>query len=355
MIRGSGLSKLNKKLNEPEAEVDKMYYLENLTRNKKQNHENKLNKAPFALRKKNRLNLLALGDVGGMLLTGLRLLGGDVLSSIGIHDVNPQMAQRFEIEMNQIAYPWDYQNLPEIEIIEKESLFDCDIFVFCASRGVPAVGDQVSDVRMVQFEANRSIITEYARMARDKGFKGLFAVVSDPVDPLCKAAYLESNKNCCGVWDGQGLKADQIQGYGLGVMNSRAAYYAKRDERFRQFLTEGRAFGPHGKDLVLADSIEQYNEKLSVELTELTVNANLQIRELGFKPFIAPALSSGALSLLLTLRGEWHYSSNDLGGVYFGARNRMTESGVEWESLPLPEELFRRIEKAYRNLEAILY
>lgn len=328
-----------------------MYYLEDLIRNKEQDHENKLNKAPFALNKKNRLNLLALGDVGGMLLTGLKLLGGDVLSSIGVCDVSPQSVQRFEIEMNQIAYPWDYQALPEIEIIEKGGLFDCDIFVFCASRGVPAVGDQVADVRMVQFEANSAIIAEYARMAREKGFRGLFAVVSDPVDPLCKAAYLESNKNSSGIWDGRGLKSDQIQGYGLGVMNARAAYYAKRDDRFKQFLTQGRAFGPHGKDLVIADSIEQYNDKLSEELTELTVNANLQIRELGFKPYIAPALSSGAISLLLTIRGEWHYSSNYLGGVYFGARNRMTDSGVEWEAVPLPEELFRRIEKAYRNLE----
>lgn len=331
-----------------------MYELKDLIRNKVQDRENKLNKAPFALKRKNRLNLLALGDVGGMLLTGLTLLGGDVLSSIGICDVNPRMAQRYEIEMNQIAYPWDYQALPEIKIVEREYLFDCDIFVFCASKGVPAVGDQVSDVRMVQFEANRAIISEYARMAREKGFRGLFAVVSDPVDPLCKAAYLESNCNRSGIWDGQGLKSDQIQGYGLGVMNARAAYYAKRDDRFRQFLTEGRAFGPHGKDLVIADSMTRYNDKLSRELTGLTINANLTVRELGFKPFIAPALSSGALSLLLTIRGEWHYSSNYLGGVYFGARNRMTASGVEWEAVPIPEELFRRIEKAYRNLESII-
>ena len=38
-----------------------------------------------------------------------------------------------------------------------------------------------------------------------------------------------------------GLLPEQIQGFGLGVMNARAAYYAKRDPRFSRFLTEGPA------------------------------------------------------------------------------------------------------------------
>ena len=38
--------------------------------------------------RENRVNLIALGDVGGTVLMGLRLLGGDVISSIGIYDLN---------------------------------------------------------------------------------------------------------------------------------------------------------------------------------------------------------------------------------------------------------------------------
>lgn len=186
------------------------------------------------------------------------------------------------------------------------------------------------------------------------GFKGLFAVVSDPVDPLCKAAFLASNENMEGQFDGKGLLPEQIQGYGLGVMNARAAYYAKQDARFASFLTEGRAYGPHGENLVIANSIEHYDDALSRELTRLAVEANLRTRELGFKPYVAPAISSAAISILLTLRGEWHYSSNFLGGVYMGCKNRTTEYGLEMEALPLPEALFSRIEKAYQSLEAIL-
>jgi hypothetical protein len=304
------------------------------------------------IQNKKRVNILGLGDVGGTLLTGLKLMGGDVISQIGINS-SRDTAQRYEYEMNQTAYPWEYDRLPEVKIIERDVLFDCDVFVFCASKAVPAVGAEFSDVRMVQFEANRIIIKEYARMARAAQFQGLFAVVSDPVDPLCKVAYLESNTNEAGTFDCNGLKPSQIQGYGLGVMNSRAAYYAKRESKFSSFLTEGRAFGPHGKDLVIANSIENYDDTLSRELTKLTIEANLRMRDLGHKPYIAPALSSGAISLLLTMRGEWHYSSTWLGGVFLGARNRMMETGVELESLPLPEALYRRIEEAYQELEKI--
>ena len=46
-----------------------------------------------------------------------------------------------------------------------------------------------------------------------------------------------------------------------------------------------------------ANSIEHYDDALSRELTERVVQANLEMRRLGFKPYVAPALSSGALSL----------------------------------------------------------
>lgn len=332
-----------------------MYDLKDLVKGKGDDTAAGSGTVPFDLRRKKRVHILGLGDVGGTLLTGLVLLGGDAVSGIGIWGVGSGSSlHRYEYEMNQTAYPWDYDKLPEVEIIERENLFDCDVFVFCASKSVPAVGSDISDVRMVQFTENRNIIKEYAVMARNSKFKGLFAVVSDPVDPLCRVAFVESNRSESGIIDNNGLKPAQIQGYGLGVMNSRAAYYAKRDERFRSFLTEGRAFGPHGKDLVIANSIEHYDDALSKELTKLAVEANLKVRETGYKPYIAPALSSGAISLLLTMRGEWNYSSTCLGGVFLGARNRMTEEGVELESLPLPEALFRRIEHAYHELGRII-
>ncbi|MBQ5682872.1 MAG: lactate dehydrogenase, partial [Peptococcaceae bacterium] len=267
-----------------------------------------------------------------------------------IYDFNENLCQRWEHEINQIAYPWQYDTMPHVKVLKQDELFQCDVFVFCASKAIPPVGSDVKDVRMVQLAANGAIISQYGKMAREAGFQGLFAVVSDPVDPLCQRAWKASNEDENGVFDGKGLRPEQVQGYGLGVMNSRAAYYAKQDSRFTQFLTEGRAYGPHGQQLVIADSIANYNHELSMELTKKTVEANLEVRALGYKPYIAPAISSAAISILLTIRGEWHYSSNYLGGIFMGAKNRSTVYGVELEHLPLPEQVLNRLQAVVDEL-----
>ena len=90
--------------------------------------------------------------------------------------------------MGQISLPWEYDAFPEVHVVRPEELFDCDVFVFVASRGIPPVGSQVKDVRMYQFENNAKIVKQYARMAREQGFHGLWCAVSDPVDPLAKTA-----------------------------------------------------------------------------------------------------------------------------------------------------------------------
>ena len=45
------------------------------------------------------------------------------------------------------------QVLPPVTVCREENLFDCDLFLFTASRGVPAVGAAVADVRMAQYES----------------------------------------------------------------------------------------------------------------------------------------------------------------------------------------------------------
>ena len=271
-----------------------------------------------------RVTLLALGDVGSTLLMGLRLMGGDVIDSIGICDVRPGVSDRWEFELNQIQSP-DGAALPPVDIIAPEQLFDGDVFLFCASRMIPDTSVTAGDVRMAQYGLNRELVSVYARMARDRRYRGLFCVVSDPVDPLCRAVLRES-----------GLSPAQVRGFGLGVMHARALYYARRDPRFASYLTEGRAFGP-----------------LSRELTEKVAHANLEMRKLGYKPYVAPALSSGALSLLALLRGQWHYSSVYDGQVFMGCRNRLTPAGIETEPLTLPPALQKRIDDTRAKLNAI--
>lgn len=294
--------------------------------------------------------LVGLGDVGGTLLIALKLLGRE-LSRIAIYDPNEALCRRYEVELNQVLPP-DGAPLPEIAICSQERLFDCDLFLFTASRGVPPVGSDVQDVRMAQFARNREMLAGYARRAREAAFGGLFCQISDPVDQLCRAVFLESNRDASGAFDAAGLLPEQVRGFGLGVMAARAAYHAKKDGID---FSGGRVYGPHGADLIVANHPQNYDEALSARLTQETVTANLRVRELGFKPYIAPALSSAAVSLLRLVRGEVCCSAIPMGGAYFGCRSRTTSAGILTQREALHPALFRKIEEVQQRLERFSY
>ncbi len=300
-----------------------------------------LNDEGIKTKKSYTINLLGLGDVGSTLLIALKLLGQNLISEIGIYDINDERLKRWEMELNQIIDP-NLSDFPNIKIISKEELFDADVFVFTASKFVPSVGSEVKDVRMAQLESNSKLISIYAKMANESHFKGLFAVVSDPVDLLCSVV----QKNT------PNLSPYQIRGYGLGVMYARAKYYANKNNIN---FDKARAYGPHGKDLIIANDISNYDEHISKKLTELTINANMEVRDLGFKPFVAPAISSGAISIINTLKGNWHYSCVYIDDCYLGIRNRYLDGKTEVESIPAHPQLIEKIEYATQQMKSILH
>ena len=252
------------------------------------------------------------------------------------------------MELNQVLPLEPGEAQPVISVCTQEQLFDCDLFLFTASRGVPPVGQEQTDVRMAQYEANRAMITGYARMARAAKFQGLFCQISDPVDLLARAVYLESNRGEAGHFDWQGLLPEQVQGFGLGVMAARARFYAPELELDPEAI---RVYGPHGAGLVAANAPgADYDPERSQRLSELTRQANLRVRELGFKPYIAPGISSAAVSILQLLRGRFHYGAVPLGQAYFGCRSRFTANGLETFREPICPELLARLEQAYGDL-----
>lgn len=89
--------------------------------------------------------------------------------------------------MNQIAYPWDYDRLPTVTVLEQRQLFQCDVLVFCASKAIPPVGAAVQDVRMAQLEANSAIISQYGKLARQAQFQGLVCRCFRPSRPIVSA------------------------------------------------------------------------------------------------------------------------------------------------------------------------
>lgn len=299
-----------------------------------------------------KVTLVGLGDVGGTVLTGLKLLGRE-LDEISIFDMNPAACERYCLELNQVLPDEDGRVMPRVTVCREENLFDCDLFLFTASRGVPGLGTDVKDVRMAQFDANRRMLDIYAKKAREANYQGLFCQISDPVDHLSREVFLASNRNDSGAYDWQGLLPEQIQGFGLGVMAARAAFYA--EHRGADF-SNGRVYGPHGQGLIAANCPnEGYDQEASLAITEDTKTANLRVRELGFKPYIAPGLSSAAISVLRLLRGQVHYGAVPMGGVYFGCRSIMGEHGVSIVREPLHEDLFARITDTYRVLKEFRY
>lgn len=299
-----------------------------------------------------RLTVAGLGDVGGTVLTGLTLLG-DCIDEIGIFDFYEPLIHRYCLELNQVLSTYDGRKMPRIVARSAEDLFDCDVFLFTASKAVPPVGSEVKDVRMVQYGANRDLLRDYARQVRETEFCGLFCQISDPVDHLARSVFLNSNRTDDGVLDFQGLLPEQIQGYGLGVMEARAKFYARK----RGLPEEQVAvFGPHGQSLIVAnDGGDGYDHDLSCTLTKDTVTANLAVRDLGFKPYIAPGLSSAAISILRTVTGQWHPGALPMGGAYLGCHSRLTRQGPQLLRRSLHPTLYHRIEAVHRELREFDY
>ena len=299
--------------------------------------------------KQPRVNLVGLGNVGGTTALGLKLLGTG-LAEIGIYDRDEKQCLRYEAELNQVLPVRENEPLPQIRVVTEDELFRCDALLFTAARAVPEIGaESGGDVRMMQYEANRALLKDYAKRARESEFCGMFCQISDPVDQLSRAVFLMSNTNEAGEFDGAGLLPEQVRGFGLGVMHARAEYCARCDGVPTDQL---RVYGPHGNGLVIANAPnEGYDSALSRQLTHQAETANLFVRSLGFMPYLAPGLSSAAISVLRALRGDWHDGAVPFGNAYFGCRAKLGTAGPEIRRERLHPELMRRMTESYRKLE----
>ncbi len=274
-----------------------------------------------------RIGIIGAGDVGRNLLLGLRLLGKDCLSELSFWEKNPFQAERVLHEVGVIRSVID----PLVPLYFEEDLSSNDIVVYAASGGVPPLGEEKqADVRLMQFGTNADILTHWVTTLESEGFNGLYFILSDPVDFLCQFAV-----------ESLGVSAERVIGFGQGVMYARAAFYGGEQVHI---------YGPHGAGLWVANDPLHYDPILSQELTKKTRVENIYIREIGFKPFIGPAFSSGALSMLSYIRSETHYASHFLGGIYWG--EQYSPKDGYWHIEPINDDrLFTDILKTYERCE----
>lgn len=277
-----------------------------------------------------RINIIGMGDVGLTMVLGLMLYGNDLFEEIGILELDENARLRLEHELGQIRSL--HTVFPAIKLIRKEELFRSDMVLFCASKPLPKPGDETGDVRLMQLEDNWSILEGYLHHLADHHFDGIIGIVSDPVDLLATRITRRFP-----------FEPRKIMGFGQGVMAARAAFYGGEDVHL---------FGPHGNGLYVANHVKHFNLKESEDLTLKTTQENLVIRGFGYKPYIAPALSSAAIALVDLLRGKWHYSSQYVGNVHWGERYRF--NGRKLELGAIKNHLLReQVTKTYEQLQAI--
>ena len=85
---------------------------------------------------------------GPAMLTGLKLLGGDVISRIGICDISEQNLLRWEFEMGQVSLPWNYEALPEVVIVPKWMVPATPDPISVISRTAPSTMPRICSTRL---------------------------------------------------------------------------------------------------------------------------------------------------------------------------------------------------------------
>jgi hypothetical protein len=271
------------------------------------------------------LGVAGLGRVGGMIAALLaatpRRRSG--ICELLVHDADRANLERWLLELDSIAAWRGRMELPHVQGAEPDELFvRCDAFVFSAAVGVPPLGT-TGDVRLLQFAPNRAILRPFLESARAAGYTGLFLIVSDPVDWLALAAFVDSNRDGTGRFRGDGLAPERIAGLGLGVMWARALARARQrgwEEEVRRF---GAAFGPHSTEVLVFDDLRRPVRARSETLTDAARETNFKVRDLGFLPFVGPAVSSVGLTLPGLLAGRVALASAFLDGIYFGTPVRL--------------------------------
>jgi hypothetical protein len=296
------------------------------------------------------VGISGLGRVGGLIASALA--AADVsrtgVGTLLIHDCDGDNQERMGQELASVASWRRNAPLPRVEVAGLPDMMRrCDAFLFAAASAVPPLGTQ-GDVRLPQFESNREALKGTLEAAAATAYAGLFFVVSDPVEVLAQAAFHDSNARD-GACTGLGLAPERVAGLALGIMWGRALAEAERQGHGERVGLRGAAYGPHSQDVLAFDDPAAPDFPLSRAMTEAARAGNYRIRELGYIPFIGPALASVVLTLPDLLAGREVLASGFVDGIYFGAPCRL-----DWGLAPTPRLVAPEVRGELEELHGLL-
>lgn len=298
-----------------------------------------------------RVGVIGLGRVGGVAATALASLPvhRSGVRELVLFDVDAANLERWRLELGSIGLWRGREALPSVRVASLETMFaECDAVLFVATQAVPPLGAQ-GEVRLVQLAPNREILRTCLVRALAASFGGLVLVVSDPVDWLAQAAFVDSNSDASGAFTGAGLPPERIAGLGLGVMWARALAAARSVGQEERVRARGGAFGPHSVDVIAFDDLSNPDPILSAQMSESARRCNYQVRSQGFLPYVGPGVSSVGLTLPRLLAGREVPAAGFLNGIYFGAPTRL-----DWGAYPTPHRLGRDVWPAVEELHGRL-
>lgn len=271
-----------------------------------------------------RIGVAGLGRVGGAAVSVMAALpaASSGIAELCLCDHNPANAERWRQELSTIV-EWRGARRPVIRTVSVEEMFaSCDAVAFSATAGVPPLGTG-EDVRLSQFEPNRALLRTFLAAASESGFAGLLLIVSDPVECLAQAAFVDSNRDGAGSFTGAGLAPERIAGLALGVMWARALACAREHGWDAEFERHGAVYGPHSVEVEVFDDVRRPDAERSAMLSQAARFGNYRIRDLGFLPYVGPGVSSLALTMPRLLSGREILASVFLDGTYFGGPARL--------------------------------
>jgi hypothetical protein len=287
------------------------------------------------------LGIFGLGRVGTAMLQAVTILPAS-WKKIYLFDRTELRLEQLVFEMNQVALPG--RSFPEISRGRVDDYQHCDVLAFAASAPIPPLGSESKgDVRLRQYTANGEILRKLLDSLDRHNFRGKLAVVSDPVEHLTRLAVLHKPAM---------MREADFFGLGLGVMYARARYFARRRERHALHVC-----GTHGDLLEVINHPLRYSPERSQQLTAQVRGAHLQMRKLGYIPFIAPALSSAALSLQALSRCRPFFASAWNGTMVWGSKLVPLPGAWGWWPYGQKPELIRQlrdnrfaVDKQYHHL-----